>query len=97
MASRFQGWTRPTNSKLFHYILDGRSLCGRWIKTGFFRNAEGVDLQLRTNTLTLEQRQNGICKDCIRRLNQVKRNLQLPVLQPQPRFLPDFDPRTVIG
>lgn len=29
-----EGWWWPLNSKKAHYMVQGRSLCGRWLKLG---------------------------------------------------------------
>lgn len=30
MSDRPRGWVWPSTARLCHYIIDGRSLCGKW-------------------------------------------------------------------
>jgi hypothetical protein len=34
MNKQKEGWGKPTNSKKWHYFIDGMALCGKW---GFYR------------------------------------------------------------
>jgi len=34
MADRNEGWARPVNARKFHYYVNGRSLCGKWMLLG---------------------------------------------------------------
>jgi len=59
-----RGWVKLLNAKKFHWIEDGRSLCGKW---GYFgKNPEAYDQD------TTEKRDE--CKECRRKLNKENRN-----------------------
>lgn len=50
------GWVVLTNSRVEHYVVDGKSLCGKW---GYLGN-------------TFYPTTNGGCKECEKRLKKWK-------------------------
>lgn len=56
------------NSRKYHYILDGYSLCRRWTPQRPFRRAVVVETQC--------------CRDCYRYVQQLLKNKTLPVPLP---------------
>ena len=60
MKKEKEGWTWLTNSKKWHYFIDGRSLCGRFMVLG---------------RPELEQGNNNSsdnCKACVKKLEKRK-------------------------
>jgi len=56
-----EGWGYIHNSPKWHYFIDGRSLCGRWLSLGLGKLEQGSDSSPDN------------CKACRRKLEKRKR------------------------
>jgi hypothetical protein len=67
MITRREGWGWLSNSPKWHYFVDGRSLCGRWLGLGLGELEQGMD------------NSPDNCAECRRRV--VKRKVDLEANQ----------------
>lgn len=72
-----QGWIVPQNSKILHYVLDGRSLCGRWLAQYPFYRMASAEQEVPNAAFRY-------CVDCKRYVAQRLANNTLPPEPPEP-------------